>query len=295
MHRSSGNIHGAFLMMGTMAAYTLNDACMKGLAGQLPLFQSIFLRGILTTAILALLAWRLGAFRLRPGADQWRLAGLRAVAEAAAALFYFKALFNMPLVNVIAILQALPLAVTLGAALFLGERVGWRRLLAILIGFAGVMLIVRPGVEGFTVYSLYALASVGFVTLRDLLVRRMAPEMPSVLVALLTAAAVGLAGLAGVFFEEWQPLSGPSAGLLGLATAFIVAGSLLSVMMMRVGDIGVVTFFRYTSLVWALVLGYVFFAEWPDRLTVAGSSVVVATGLFTLYREIRGRRIMRRG
>ncbi len=295
MHSTQENIRGAVLMMATMAAYTLNDACMKALGGRLPLFESVFLRGVLTTAVLALIAWRTGAFRAAVPPGQWRLVLLRAFAETAAALFYFKALFNMELANVIAILQALPLTVTLAAFLFLGEPLGWRRMLAIVIGFGGVLMIVRPGLEGFNAFSVYALISVLFVTLRDLLVRRMAPEVPSVLIAVVTTAAVGLGGLAGAFFEEWHLPDTQGAGLLGLATLFIIAGSLLSVMMMRVGDIAFVTLFRYTSLIWALVIGWFFFGEWPDALTLAGSAIVAATGIFTLYRAARARRLHRKG
>ncbi len=289
MTGSRDNIRGAILMMATMAAYTLNDACMKAIGSRLPLFEAVFLRGVLTTAALAVMAWHMGAFRAVIPAGQWRLVGLRALAETAAALFYFKALFNMELANVIAILQALPLTVTLAAALFMREPIGWRRLLAIVIGFLGVLMIVRPGLEGFNAFSVYALISVLFVTLRDLTVRRMAPEVPSVLVAMVTTAAVGLAGLAGILFEDWRPLDHQTAGLLGLATVFIIAGSLLSVMMMRVGDIAFVTLFRYTSLIWALVIGWFFFAEWPDAMTLAGSAIVVATGIFTLWRAARAR------
>ncbi len=283
-------MHGAVLMMASMAAYTLNDSCMKALAGDLPLFQAIFLRGIATVAFLAVMAYRSGVlFTMLPGRD-WFLIVLRTFAEMGAAWFFVTALFNAPQANVTAILQALPLTVTLAAALFLKEPIGWRRLLAIMIGFAGVMLIVRPGMEGFSIYSVYALIAVGFVTLRDLSVRRMSRTVPSTLVALVSTAGVTLAAGAGAAFEPWAYVGGKSLALLFAAVVFIIGGSLFSVMVMRVGDIAFVTPFRYTSLLWALLLGYVFFGEWPDLLTLTGSVIVVLMGAFTLYREARLKR-----
>jgi len=112
------------------------------------------------------------------------------VGEIGAAYFFLTALFNMPIANVTAILQALPLTITLAAALFFGDPIGWRRMSAILVGFVGVMLIVRPGAADFTIYSLYVLAAVGFVTLRDLATRRLSKETPSMLVTFITSTSI---------------------------------------------------------------------------------------------------------
>jgi len=184
----SDNIRGALFMAGSMAAFTINDAFMKSLSGELHLVQAIFVRSIGVIVALALLAWSQNALRLKVARGDLKLTTLRSGAEIIAIYLFMTALFNMPLANAAAILQALPLTVTLAGALFLGEAVGWRRIGAILIGFLGVLLIVQPGGEGFTIYSLYALAAVGFVTIRDLAARQLSAEIPSLMVALLTAA-----------------------------------------------------------------------------------------------------------
>ena len=289
----SDNSRGALLMVGSMTAFTFNDACMKALSDELPLMQALFLRGMATSILIYLFLRATGRLDLRIPRRDWGLIGLRTLGEVAAAYFFLTALFNMPFANVSAILQALPLTITLAGALFLGEAVGWRRLVAILVGFGGVMLIVRPGGEGFNIYSLYVLASVFAVALRDLTTRRLSAGVPSMTVALITAVAVGLAaGLASIV-EGWAPVSRLAALQLAGSAVFVMLGYFLSIMVMRVGEIGFVAPFRYTSLVVAIILGYVIFGEWPDALTLIGAGIVVATGLFTLYREhqlARGRR-----
>jgi S-adenosylmethionine uptake transporter len=281
----SDNMRGALLMMGAMTSFTLNDACLKALSDELPLFQALFLRGIGTTLCLAGLAHVMGHMRFDLERRDWRLIALRTVSEAAAAWFFITALFNMPIGNVSAILQSLPLTVTLAAALFLGETVGWRRMVAILIGLVGVLLIVQPGGAGFNHYAVYALLSVGCVTVRDLCSRRMSRGVPSVLIALATATGVTSFAGVGSLFTVWQPLTVTAASQLSAAMIFVIGGYIFSVGAMRVGEIGFVAPFRYTSLLVALILGLLVFGDWPDSLTLIGATIVVATGLFTLYRE----------
>ncbi len=290
----SDNARGALLMMAAMAAFTLNDACMKLLSAELPLFQALFIRGIGTTIALGLIAYRMGALRFDfPRADWW-LVLMRTAGEIAAAFFFLTALFNMPLANVTAILQALPLTVTLAGAVFLGQAVGWRRLMAVLIGFCGVLLIVRPGTEGFNVYSLMALAAVVCVTVRDIATRRLSAAVPSVTVAFCAAIGVMAFSAFASLAETWATPSPAGIWQLAGATVFVVGGYLLAVLAMRSGDVGFVSPFRYTGLVWALVLGLVVFGDWPEALTLLGAAIIVATGLFTFYRERQIGRAARR-
>lgn len=283
----SDNLTGAMLMMASMAAFTLNDTMMKTMAGQIPLFQLLFLRGLLTTVAVAAIAWRTGALNTRLPRREWGIVALRTLAEIGAAYFFLTALFNMPIANVTAILQALPLTITLAAALFLREPVGWRRLVAIVVGFAGVMLIIRPGAADFNFYSLYTLAAVGFVTLRDLSTRRLSRATPSMFVTLVTSAAImtffGVASLTG----DWVPMGGREVGLTAGAALMVIGGYLFSIMVMRVGEIGFVAPFRYTGLIWALVLGWAVFGEWPEPLTLLGAAIVAGSGIYTLWRESR--------
>lgn len=281
----SPNLTGAALMMGSMAAFTINDAMVKSVGATVPLFQLLTLRAILTTVMIFALARHLGALRLNLARRDWGLIAIRCASEVGATYFFLTALMNIPLANVTAVLQVLPLTVTLGAALFFGEAVGWRRALAIAVGFCGMLLIVRPGTEGFDIYSVYSLLAVVCVTARDLSTRRMSANVPSMLVTLSASVSILAFATIGSLGTRWVPLGANEAALIGGASLFVMGGYLLSVMVMRVGDISFVAPFRYTSLVWALVLGWLVFGDWPSNLTLVGAGLVVATGLFTLYRE----------
>lgn len=272
-------------MIGSMAAFTINDACIKATAGALPLFQLLTIRGVLSSLMIFALAWYLGALNLRNSRKDWLLIVLRSLSEVGAAYFFLTALMNMPLANVTAILQVLPLTVTVGAALFFRERVGWRRMLAITVGFCGMLLIVRPGAEGFNTYANYTLVAVAFVTLRDLTTRRMSASVSSMTVTLASAVSVLVFSAFASLGVEWVPLNGRLVGLLLGSSLFIMGGYVLSVAVMRVGEVSFVAPFRYSGLLWALALGWLVFGEWPDTVTLVGAAIVVMSGLFTLYRE----------
>lgn len=287
----SDNTKGALLMMCSMAAFTFNDLCIKAIGTAVPLSQLLFLRGVLASVLIWLLARYLKALALPEHAkDRWLIV-IRSAAEVAAAYFFLTALLHMPFANVTAILQTLPLTVTLAAALFFREAVGWRRMLAIVIGFCGMMLIVRPGTEGFTIHSIYVLIAVLCVTVRDLAARRLSKSVPSMTVTLVGSLFVAaFAGGWSVVSGEWAAMNSTEMLLLFFSTLFVIGGYVFSVMVMRVGEIAVTSPFRYTAMLWALVLGYVFFGEWPETLTFIGAGLIVVTGVFTLYREARAKR-----
>lgn len=283
----SDNAKGALFMSIAMAAFTVNDACIKAVTQALPLYQAILLRGLLSTAALVLIAARIGGLRIsvEPGDRKWLI--LRTVGEVGGTLTFLTALRHMPLANLSAIMQFLPLAVTLAAAVFLHEPIGWRRLLAIAVGLAGVLLIVRPGAEGFDRWALVGLASVGCVVLRYLATRRMSSAMPSVTVAVAASLSVTVTAAVLVPTEGWDAVAPRAAFLLGLAAACLIAGYLMIVEAMRVGDIGHVAPFRYVALVVAIGLGWAAFGQLPDGLTLAGAAVVVLTGIYSFHRERR--------
>ncbi|WP_175556934.1 DMT family transporter [Shimia gijangensis] len=286
----SDNMKGALLMIFSMACFTFNDTFLKLVGPQMPLFQLLFLRGVVTTVLIYVMARRMGAIKLRLPAADWGMIGLRTASEIGAAYFFVTALMHMPIANVTAVLQVLPLTVTLGGALFFGEKVGWRRFLAIAIGFTGMLLIVRPGPEGFDTYAIYALGAVVCVTGRDLSTRRMSSQVPSMTVTLSASLGVLLFSAVATLGETWVPITQRDALLIGGASVFIIGGYLFSVMVMRVGEVGFIAPFRYTGLLWALLLGLVVFGDWPDAITLLGAAIVVATGVFTLFRESRARR-----
>ena len=281
----SPNTLGALLMMAAMAAFTVNDTLLKLTDGAVPLAQLLFLRGVVSTVLIYALARSLGALRFQVARRDWGLIAVRSAAEVGAAFFFVTALLNMPLANVTAILQALPLTVAVGAALVFREPLGWRRMSAIMIGFMGMLLIVRPGSDGFSLWSAYALMAVMCVTVRDLTTRRLSPDVPSMTVTLASSVAVTLCFGGASTVTDWVPLTLPLAALIGGASIVIMAAYFFSVRAMRVGDISFIAPFRYTGLIWALVLGWLVFGDWPSNLTLVGALIVVAMGLFTLYRE----------
>ena len=286
----SANHRGAFLMALSMLFFVLNDGVMKALFADMTIYQAIFLRGLITVPLLAAMAWRQGVLAPSLSARDWWLVIIRGLAEVGTTVGFLTALAHMPLANVTAILQALPLTVTMAAALFLGEAVGWRRWLAICVGLVGVMIIIRPGMAGFSSYSVWALAAVGCITLREIVTRRLSADVPSLPVALVTAIAIGLFGAVMMPFVSWQPVAGLSCALVGAASTAIIGGYLFSVMAIRSGDIGFVAPFRYTAMAWAIGLGLLMFGELPDRATTIGTVIIIVTGLYSLHREQKLRR-----
>lgn len=287
MGHSNDNPRAAALMVGAQVAYTVNDAFMKALSDEIPFFQAMFLRALAVVVVLALMAWALGQLRFEIAKnDRWPLF-IRSVAEALTAFFFVAAVFNMPLANATAIIQVSPLLIALGAYFFFAEPLGWRRLTAIFVGFLGVLLIVRPGFEGFTIWSISALAAVVTFAIRDLVTRPIKSDIPSLTVAFFGAIGVLAFAAIGAFFADWAPVSPLAAVQLSGAVLALMVAYLLSVMVMRIGEIGFVAPFRYSGLVAALILGLVLFDEWPDGLTLIGTAIVVATGIYMLYREYR--------
>ena len=285
------NIRGALFMVCSMICFAVNDAVIKSLGGVLPIFQTLAVRGGIVVIVLAVMVmrsgWRVQELRRR---DKIILL-LRVAAEVGAAFFIVTALFNMELANMTAILQILPLTIPLAAFIFLGEPLGWRRLLAIFIGFLGMLFIVKPGSDGFNVYSLFCLAAVICVTIRDLTARSLGAKLSSQEMSLF--AAIGVFGAASVatMFEPWVSISLTSWAALCGASLAILLGYLVSVYAIRTGDVSFTAQFRYIGLIAALILGYVFFGEWPDRLALMGAAIIVGTGAFTLYRQQASRRV----
>jgi len=164
MTKRSDNLVSAMLMMGSMAGFVISDTFLKLAGSDMGLFQVLAIRGVMATALLvAFAAWRGGLFYV-PAKKDWGIIIIRTGTEIGATICFLTALYHIPLANITAIMQALPLSVTLAAAVFLREPVGWRRYAAIFVGFIGVVLIVNPATSGFDYFSLYAIAAVGFVT-----------------------------------------------------------------------------------------------------------------------------------
>ena len=268
-----------------MASFTANDAITKAVSAELNIGEILLVRGLVAMVLVAALAWYRDALRSFSALLIWPV-GLRVMGEIGGTLTYLSAISQIPLANASAIFQALPLVITLGAALVFGEPVGWRRWLAIAAGFIGVLVIVRPGAEGFSQASLLALASVGFCAVRDLATRRIPKQLPTVFITLLTTVTVTTAGAAVLVpLGGWKPPSGHALGLLTFAAVLILIGYQCIIVSLRTGDISAVAPFRYSALLWAMLLGYLAFGHRPDVQMLAGAAIIVASGLYAFYRE----------
>jgi drug/metabolite transporter (DMT)-like permease len=282
---TNSNARAAIFMMLAMTAFTLNDAITKWLATEMGVGQTMLLRGVLACILLATLAHWQGDLQ------NWRTilhptVTVRSLLEVLGTVTFLFALPKLPLSNVSAIYQSLPLVVTLGAAVFLSEPVGWRRWLAIIVGFGGVMLIVRPGMEGFTIYSVIVVVSVFFSAARDLVTRKMPSNVPTFLIALLASIGVTVTGAALVPFQGGLvPVTNSEIiGIVGAAIFLLVAYSTL-IIAMRSGEVAFVAPFRYIALVVALAVGFFAFKEHPDNLMLIGAAIVIASGIYTFHRE----------
>jgi drug/metabolite transporter (DMT)-like permease len=281
----SPNLRGAMFMAVSMAGFTMNDAITKAVSENMTMAQIMLVRGGFATLLIGAIAWHRGALRVPAGALDLMFV-LRVCGEVFATLCFLTALAHLPLANVSAILQALPLGVTMGAALIFSEPVGWRRWLAIGCGFVGVLIIVRPGLEGFSIYSLFALACVFFCVVRDLATKRISDRVPSLFVTTATAAAVSvIGGMLLVPYGGWQPVASVDWLLLLGAAALLVVGYQFIIMAMRLGEISYIAPYRYTALLWAMLLGFLVFGDVPDGAMTLGALVIIASGLYTLYRE----------
>ena len=283
--RLNDNLLGAALMTCCVLAYVLNDAVMKLLFVDVDFFQAIFLRGLVSLPPLLILALMTKTLLQKYSTKNQRLMIIRILAEIGTTVTFLTALKHMPLANVTAILQSLPLAITMAAAIFLGEPVGWRRWSAICVGFTGVLIIIRPGLAGFNSYSLLALAAVILLTVREISTRQLDNEVPTVTVALSTT--LGITAFAALMLigTEWAEINFVSWSLIIAAAVAVTVATLLSVLAMRTGDIGFVSPFRYISLIGAVGLGILLFGEWPDGATLLGAAIIAFAGIYSLYRE----------
>jgi drug/metabolite transporter (DMT)-like permease len=285
----SENYRGILYMVAACTGFIFNDTCVKLASEDIPVPQVIVIRSLVALPLVFAFCWQQGVLRNLAAMGD-RFLWLRTVGEIGGTAAYLTALARLEIANITAIAQMTPLAVTAGAALIMGERVGIRRWSAIGVGLLAVLLIVRPGMAGFNAWSLLALGSIGFVVLRDLSTRAMPLHIHPLIVTLISLATLVPLGLAMTPFEPWRAVS-PRALAYCIGSALTLSVSyVLVVKAMRHGEISVVAPFRYVFLIWAILIQVVVFAVWPDALTLLGSAILVATGLYTLYRErvVRG-------
>jgi len=281
----SENFRGALLMMISMGAFVLNDAFVRLAGDTLPLGQILFIRGLLTTVRIISFCIYGGVFRLTVSkADKWRIF-FRSFAEALTAYFFLTAVMNMPFANVTAILQILPVTVTLAAAFVFKEKVGVFRITLIILGFLGVILIINPSADGFNFYAFYALIAVVLITIRDLITRKLSSEVPTLIPTVSASIGVLLFSIILMINTPLQSLNTQNSIYIILAAFFIIFGYYTAVLVMRSGEISFISPFRYTAILFALILGFIFFDEQPDKIALLGIVIVMLSGIILMMRN----------
>jgi drug/metabolite transporter (DMT)-like permease len=285
----SNNTRGIVTMLAAMATFACGDMLMKLAAETVPTGELVFMRGVLMFTAALIFATMTGALKYL-----WRLVAppmlARAIGDVGGALSFQGALARMPFADLVAINQTNPLLVTAASAVFLSERVGWRRWTATGIGFLGVLLIIQPGTTGFTWWSILALVGVFFATMRDVATKRIDNGVPTVLILLTSTGVVTLGSLTLLPFETWlwpEPIV--LLKVFGSAV-FSLVGQVCIISSVRMGDLSAVVPFRFSIVIWAMIGGYLIWGTLPDALTVIGITVVISAGLYTFHRELVLRR-----
>lgn len=282
---NSANLRASLYMMIAMGLFTIGDSITKILAQEMNGGQYMLVRGCFATVIIATLAYYQGNLR-KIGFNA--MVTLRVSAEVVAAITYIYVLKIVSQAFASSIFQAVPLFVTIGAALFLQEHIGWRRWTCILIGLVGVIIIIRPGsheIAGLTSIVLL-LISVLAAAVRDIATRRVPDTIPTLYLSTMTTVATTMVGAAIIMpLGGWSPLNVNSILLCIVAAVLLLIGYSFIIMAMRQGEISFVSPFRYTSLLWAIILSTIIFHEPPDFLTIIGALIVISSGVYMIYRE----------
>ena len=272
-------------MILAMAGFAFEDLFIKLLSTYFPISEVIIILGFTGTFIFFIIALLQNAPIIHKDLLNKHVI-IRTICELLGAVFFVTAIALTPLSSATAILQIAPLLVTIGAVIFFKEKVGWRRWTAVFIGFIGVLLIVRPGFEGFMPASIFALLGSVFLAARDLATRAMQVKLPSVTIALYAFIAFGISGILIIPFNSPMviPTSNQILYFIG-ASAFGVIAYYSLVISSRIGEMSVISPFRYSRIVFAMLLAIIILEENPDSLTIIGASIVVASGLYTFVRE----------
>lgn len=280
----AANKRGIIAMVLAMAFFVTNDSFMKLAREDLPAGQVMAIRGafgVVFTLGLVIAMGEIARVRL----VLRRIVVVRAALELAVAICFIIALGHLTLADITAMGQSAPLLIAAYLALRGQEQMGWRRWTAVAVGFAGVLLVVKPGGPGFNVYAVLGLMSAVLVAARDLVTRFVPREVPTVLILATTTGLVALGGGAMGLAEEWRTPSTAVVLHLALAGLFVTLGHYCVISAFRDVEVAVVSPFRYSVVLFAVIYGIVIFGHVPDALAIAGTLLIVMSGLYTLHRE----------
>jgi drug/metabolite transporter (DMT)-like permease len=287
----TANQRGIVAIFGCMASYTVNDVLVKQILRDYPVGEVIFVRGLISTLLIGGFVLALGhARQLR--AAMGRLMATRSVCDGLSTACFIAALAHMQLANVAAVLAIGPLLITALSVLFHSEAVGWRRWTAVAVGFFGALLIIKPVPWAFDVWAVVAAGSALFAALRELYNRKIDHSVPTVVIALWGAIGITLFGALFAFTEDWKVFEPGDLARLFVASVFVGIAIYLMALGFRNVDLSVVAPFRYSYLITSALGGYLVFSELPDGWSLAGTVLIVGSGLYALHREVARKRAL---
>jgi drug/metabolite transporter (DMT)-like permease len=277
--RRPSNLIGIAAMLAAAASFAVGDSFMKLVTEDLPPFEVLFVRGVAASLACAMLVALCGEWRAISGALD-RRALLRAAAETLSVLCYIVALARMPIADVIAILQAAPLILIIGAALVLRERIGPARIAVVLVGFAGALMVAQPGTNGISAAALLAFASALLIAARDLIGRGVPAHIPVTVVAFATTVMVMAASAAlSLSVETWTAPTGRHFAFLTAAGLFVTLGHAGLLLAYRLGRTAIIAPFFYSFALWGVVAGLIVWRALPNPLALAGIALIVISGV----------------
>ena len=283
-HRDSVGAAIAWLMLGITGGLGM-DLCAKELLQTYSLSQFVFLRSFIGVAMFLLLARQFGGLKTL-STQRWKWHLLRTVLASGAMFGFFYGLARMPLVNALTLAFVAPLIVTALSVPALGEHVGWRRWLAVTVGFGGVLLILRPGTGIFTFASIAVLIAAFCYACLAITARHLGKTESSFSLSVyVTFGPMLAAGLVSVF-EPWPVPDAKGWLLFVLAGACSVIAWIGIIGGYRRASPALLSPFEYTALVGGALAGYFIWGEVPDRWVIAGGLIIIASGLFIVYREV---------
>ncbi len=277
------NTKGAFFALAAFAIFATHDVIVKLLGANYSAFQIVFFSVLLGFPwVLFMLLHDKTRGDLRPKYPLWTVIRTIAVVVTGASAFY--AFSTLPLAETYAILFAAPLIITMLAIPILGEKVGLRRGLAVLVGLIGVVVVLRPGAAPFSLGHAAALAAAVGGALASIIVRKIGRDERSV-VLMLYPMVTNFVVMACILPFVYVPMPLEDFALSGLIAAFAFAATLCLIAAYRRGEAVIVAPMQYSQIIWATGFGYYFFNETVDRTTLIGAGIIIASGLYIVLRE----------
>lgn len=283
MTGGKSNVKGAGLALLAMAIYAMHDAVVKHLGASYSAIQIVFFAALLSFPLISVILLndkREG--HLHPVHPWW--VGARALATVINGVTAFYAFGHLPLAQVYPILFATPLFITILSIPVLGERVGWHRWGAVIVGLIGVLIVVRPGQAELGLGHAAALISALSGAFSAITVRRIGDEERSV-VLLLSPLLGNVVVMGAALPFVWVPLQITDLGFMAVVAGFGLTGAFLSILSYRAGEAAIVAPMQYSQILWAVLFGWLLFRETPDALTMLGAAVVILSGIYILWRE----------